>query len=36
MTDEQKSRNLRTALVLASIAATTFAGIVAKYWILNG
>jgi len=30
------SRNLKTALVLASIALTTFAGIVAKYWILNG
>jgi hypothetical protein len=30
------SRNLKTALVLASIALTTFCGIVAKYWILNG
>jgi hypothetical protein len=30
------SRNLKTALVLASIALTTFCGIIAKYWILNG
>lgn len=30
------SRNLKTALVLASVAASTFAGIVAKYWIMNG
>jgi len=30
------SRNLQTALILASIAVTTFVGIIAKYWILNG
>jgi hypothetical protein len=30
------SRNLKTALVLVSIALTTFLGIIAKYWILNG
>jgi len=30
------SRNLKTALVLASIACTTFAAIIAKYWMLNG
>ncbi len=30
------SRNLKTALVLASIALTTFAGIIAKYWLLGG
>jgi len=30
------NRNLKTALVLASIALTTFAGIIAKYWMLNG
>jgi hypothetical protein len=30
------SRNLKTALVLASIALTTFCMIVAKYWLLNG
>jgi hypothetical protein len=30
------SRNLTTALVLASIALTTFVGIIAKYWILGG
>jgi hypothetical protein len=30
------SRNLKTALVLASISLTTFVGIIAKYWIMNG
>jgi hypothetical protein len=30
------SKNARTALVLASIALTTFVGIIAKYWLLNG
>ena len=30
------SRNLQTALILASVAVTTFVGIIAKYWILNG
>jgi hypothetical protein len=35
MTDELKKRNLRTALVLASIALVTFLGIVAKYWLLD-
>jgi hypothetical protein len=29
------SRNTKTALVLASIALTTFVGIIAKYWLLN-
>ena len=29
------SRNLKTALVLASIALTTFIGIIAKYWLLK-
>ena len=29
------SRNLKTALVLASIALTTFCGIIAKYWLLG-
>lgn len=29
------SRNLKTALVLASIALATFLGIIAKYWFLN-
>ena len=29
------SRNLKTALVLASVALTTFFGIIAKYWLLN-
>jgi hypothetical protein len=30
------SRNLQTALVLASIALSAFVGIIAKYWLLNG
>jgi hypothetical protein len=29
------SRNAKTALVLASIALTTFFGIIAKYWFLR-
>jgi hypothetical protein len=29
------SRNLKTALLLASIALTTFVGIIAKYWLLG-
>jgi len=32
---ETVSRNLKTALILASIALTTFFGIIAKYWLLN-
>ncbi|HKX37106.1 MAG TPA: cytochrome oxidase small assembly protein [Burkholderiales bacterium] len=30
------SKNAKTALVLASIAAAFFVGIIAKYWLLNG
>ncbi|HWD21685.1 MAG TPA: cytochrome oxidase small assembly protein [Burkholderiales bacterium] len=30
------SKNAKTALVLASIAAAFFIGIIAKYWLLNG
>jgi hypothetical protein len=30
------SKNAKTALVLASIALASFAGIIAKYWVLNG
>ena len=29
------SKNLKTALILATIALTTFVGIIAKYWLLN-
>jgi hypothetical protein len=29
------SRNARTALILASIAAAFFVGIIAKYWLLR-
>ena len=28
--------NLRTALVLVSIALVFFAGVIAKYWLLGG
>lgn len=30
------SRNLRTALLLGAISLTTFALIIAKYWVMNG
>ncbi len=30
------SNNAKTALVLVAIALTTFAGIIAKYWVLHG
>jgi hypothetical protein len=29
------SKNAKTALLLASIALTTFVGIIAKYWLLG-
>jgi len=29
------AKNVRTALILASIALTTFFGIIAKYWLLR-
>jgi hypothetical protein len=29
------SKNLRTALILGSIAAAFFVGIIAKYWLLR-
>jgi hypothetical protein len=29
------SKNTRTALILASIAAAFFVGVIAKYWLLN-
>jgi hypothetical protein len=29
------SKNLKTALVLASIALSTFCGIIAKYWLMG-
>jgi hypothetical protein len=35
MTSEQKKRNLRTGLVLASIAATFFLGFIAKMVLLS-
>lgn len=30
------SRNLKTALLLGAVSLTTFALIIAKYWIMNG
>jgi hypothetical protein len=33
--DERMSRNAKTALLLLSIALTTFFGIIAKYWMLS-
>lgn len=30
------SRNLKTALLLGVVSLTTFVGIIAKYWLLNG
>jgi len=30
------SRNLKTALLLALVSLSTFVGIIAKYWFLNG
>ena len=30
------SKNLKTALLLAAIALTTFFVVIAKYWLLNG
>ncbi|MCS6944335.1 MAG: cytochrome oxidase small assembly protein [Sutterellaceae bacterium] len=32
---EARKRNVRTALVLASIALVFFLGIVARYWLLG-
>jgi hypothetical protein len=29
------SKNVKTALLLASIAVTTFVGIIVKYWLLS-
>jgi hypothetical protein len=29
------SKNTKTALLLASIALTTFVGIIAKYWLMG-
>jgi len=30
------SKNLRTGLILASIAAAWFVGVIVKYWLLGG
>jgi hypothetical protein len=30
------SKNARTALILATVAAAFFFGIIAKYWLLGG
>jgi hypothetical protein len=34
--DERKRRNLRLALILATIAAAFFAGVIAKYVLFGG
>jgi len=34
LNEDEKRRNLRTALILLSIAAVFFLGVVAKYWLL--
>lgn len=34
LSPEERRRNRRTALVLLSIAAVFFAGVIAKYWLL--
>lgn len=34
LSDEEKRQNRRTGLILLSIAAVFFAGVVAKYWLL--
>ncbi|MEN9760452.1 MAG: hypothetical protein RI906_278 [Pseudomonadota bacterium] len=35
MSPGRKPSNIRTALVLASIALVFFAGVIAKYWIFG-
>jgi hypothetical protein len=35
MSSTQKGRNLRTLLILASIAAAFFAGIIVKTWLFG-
>jgi hypothetical protein len=35
LNDDEKRQNKRTALVLLSIAAVFFAGVIAKYWLLG-
>ena len=34
-TDEQRRANLRTALIMATIAAAFFAGIIVQYWLFG-
>ena len=34
--DDQRRRNLRMALILATIAAAFFAGVIAKYVLFEG
>ncbi len=35
MTDEQRKKNLRMALILASVVAVFFVGFIAKTWLLG-
>jgi hypothetical protein len=34
LSDDEKRQNRRTGLILLSIAAVFFAGVVVKYWLL--
>jgi hypothetical protein len=34
-TEERRRRNLRTALILLSIALVFFLGVMAKYWLIG-
>jgi hypothetical protein len=36
LTDNDKRRNLRTALVLLSVVAVFFIGVVARHWLYGG
>ncbi len=35
LSGDDKRRNVRTALILLSIALVFFAGVIAKYWLLH-
>ncbi len=36
ISDNDRRRNLRTALVLVSVAAVFFAGVVLRHWLYGG
>jgi hypothetical protein len=35
LTGERRQRNVRTALILLSVALAFFLGVVAKYWLIG-